>query len=229
MVESQVRNKIKYILLRVCEIKCQKLFGFIPDDMSLAFKPLRMLSAEQEENVKTQKFARLQQAKAAGDLTTLEFRDACNKGNLFDVILDTDQSIIGEGGFQDDTVSEGANNPKNPKDLDNPGADRLDTRKSRATEVGGIGKEPVPPKSSDAPEVKAKAKDPAMSNSPAFDKASFEAEGGDSIYDPARVKALVLLKNGALWEEAKKASKASYGEIKWPFVMWMYEKLGGKL
>jgi len=45
MVESQVRNKLKYDLLRMCEIKCQKLFGMVPEDLSISFKPLRVLSA----------------------------------------------------------------------------------------------------------------------------------------------------------------------------------------
>lgn len=89
MVEGTVRSRIKYDVLRVAELKCQKLFGFVPDDLSVEFKPLRVLSAEQEENVKTQKFTRLIQAKQAGEITTLEFRDSCNKGNLFDIKLDT--------------------------------------------------------------------------------------------------------------------------------------------
>lgn len=160
MVEAQVRNKLKYDILRICEIKCQKLFGFIPDDLSVAFKPLRMLSAEQEENVKTQKFNRLMQARSTGEITTQEYRDACNKGNLFDVTLDTAEDDI--GGFMQDTVQEGANDPYNPKDIDNPGADRLDTQKSRATEVGGAGKDPInkapAPRSSDAPEDLKKTK-----------------------------------------------------------------------
>lgn len=149
MVESEVRNKIKYIILRVCEIKCQKLFGIVPDDLSLSFKPLRVMSAEQEENVKTQKFNRVAQAKAAGEITTKEYRDACNRGNLFDITLEANEDVL--GGYMDDTISEGANDPYDPKDIDNPGADRLDTRKSRATEVGGAGTEPPAPRSSDEP------------------------------------------------------------------------------
>ena len=94
MVESQVRNKLKYDLLRIGEIKCQKLFGFIPDDLELQFKPLRELTAVDEENVKTQKFNRLAQAKEKGEITTQEYRDACNKGNLFDVQLDTQEDQL---------------------------------------------------------------------------------------------------------------------------------------
>lgn len=150
MVESQVRNKIKYVILRILEIKCQKLFGMVPDDLSIDFKPLREMSAEQEENVKTQKYARVSQAKSAGELTTLEYREACNKGNLFDITLDTDPEALSDietakavvsqqsGGFEQDSASEGTNDPEHPKDTDNPGADRLDTQAPKATEEGGI-------------------------------------------------------------------------------------------
>ena len=31
-----------------------------------------------------------------------------------------------------------------------------------------------------------------------------------------------------LWDKAKKISMKSYGEIRWPFVQYLYEKLGGK-
>jgi hypothetical protein len=27
------------------------------------------------------------------------------------------------------------------------------------------------------------------------------------------------------WKRAKEISKTSYGEIRWPFVMWMYQRL----
>lgn len=237
MVESQVRNKLKYNLLRICEIKCQKLFGFIPDDLSLSFKPLRVLSAEQEENVKTQKFARLAQAKATGEITTQEFRDSCNKGNLFDITLDTNEDMLAElgDGYMADDVGQGENDPKDSKDVDNPGADRLDTQKALGTDKGGAPKSPKPPapKSKDAPEVKAKApevKDKSeVRNSAAFDKASYEADGGDKWIDSRRE--LFFDKDKAqdkgLWERASQISREAYGKIKWQFVVWLYQKRGG--
>lgn len=99
MVESQVRQKIKFIILQMIKIRCQQLFGNIPDDITITFKPLRILSAEQEENVKTQKFNRLLQAKAQGEIDSLEFRDACNKDNLLGIQLQTKD--IPEGNIQE--------------------------------------------------------------------------------------------------------------------------------
>lgn len=89
MVESQVREKSKYHLVTIVELRCQQMFGFVPDDLTIEFQPLRMLSAEQEENVKTQIFTRLLSARQAGEISSLEFKDACNKENLLGIQVDT--------------------------------------------------------------------------------------------------------------------------------------------
>src|SRR6185312_5085680 len=146
MVESQVRNKSKYDVLRICEIKCQKLFGFIPDDLSIAFKPLRMLGAVEEENVKTKKFNRLLAAKQAGEITTFEFREAINKGNLLDISLDNAGDILNPDDPQiSEIVKEGIQNPDQSVDVDDPGANRADTRKLRAYDEYSMPQEPKNP------------------------------------------------------------------------------------
>lgn len=96
MVESEVREKLEFDILRMAELRCQQLFGMIPDDLTLEFEPLRVLSSEQEENVKTSKFTRALSARQAGELTQKEFRDICNKGDLYDIVLDTDDATLGE-------------------------------------------------------------------------------------------------------------------------------------
>jgi uncharacterized protein len=253
MVESSVRNKIKYDLLRICEIKSQKLFGFVPDDLSIEFEPLRVLSAVDEENVKTQKFNRILQAKTAGEISTIEFRDACNKGNLFDVTLDTSQDLLNPDDPEAaDIVAEGANNPDKSKDTDDPGADREDSEKGRAPagEYGGkkmkgkTGKDANAPKGAKNPKMKNMVGAIVMpepfstterirrilGNSALFDKAAYEADGGDDWIDPRRA---ALFENPgnvdeALWARAKEASQAALGEVKWQFVTWFYKKQGGK-
>lgn len=129
MVESQVRQKVKHHIIKMIELRCQKLFGYVPDDISIDFKPLRVLSAEQEENVKTQKFNRLYQAITAGLLTEEEFRDGVNKDNLLGIQLDTEISALnlmtdqdeesepGKEGESDDggNTSDKANKPDSAK------------------------------------------------------------------------------------------------------------------
>lgn len=218
MVESQVRNKAKYDLLRVCEIKCQKLFGVIPDDLSITFKPLRVLGAVDEENVKTQKFNRLMAAQTAGLITTFEYREACNKGNLFDISLDT----AGDELNPDDPevaqlVKEGAQDPYETKDLDNPGANRADTMKVRAKDEGGIPKGTEKPKDQNTP----------VENSIEFDKKSYEADQGDAWFDPRRTEFFKNPKDKALWDRCLDESKRAYGMDNFAFALWLYKKKGG--
>jgi phage-related protein (TIGR01555 family) len=205
MVESQVRNKLKYDLLRMLEIKCQKLFGMIPDDLVIEFQPLRMLSAEQEQNVKTQKFNRALQAAQAGLIDQLEFREVCNKGNLFDVALDTSDDALtdlADTAVEDDDEGDSA-----------PGANRPDTRKARATvgkgeNIRGIGES-------------------TKKNSPDFDRRAYEIDGGDLAHSHHAVENPGKVDEG-LWAKAQEASKAAFGNVKWPFVTWYYKHHGGK-
>ena len=85
MIESEVRSKAKNIVIPVLEVICQKLFGFIPDDMSIEFKSLRILSAEQEENMKNSKFNRLIEAVANGLATPEQFMIGCNNEDLLPI------------------------------------------------------------------------------------------------------------------------------------------------
>jgi hypothetical protein len=126
MVESEVRNKLKYDILRICEIKCQQLFGFIPDDLELEFKPLRELGAVDQETVKTAKFARALQASQLQKISDQEFRDICNKGNLFDIQLDTQ-----EDGFNPDLGDKVEDNQDKKFEVKEPGANKFDTRAPR--------------------------------------------------------------------------------------------------
>lgn len=85
MIESEVRAKAKPIVIKVLGIICQKLFGFIPDDMSIEFKSLRILSAEQEENMKNHRFNRLIEAVENGLATPEQFMIGCNNDNLLPI------------------------------------------------------------------------------------------------------------------------------------------------
>jgi phage-related protein (TIGR01555 family) len=119
MVESQVRAKSKFDILRVVELRCMELFGYIPDDLKIEFKPLRMLSSEQEENVKTQKFARVLQARQAGEISSKDFLDACNRESLLPIQIDSSGASIDasegiEGANKDDKFGDTIKKPKKP-------------------------------------------------------------------------------------------------------------------
>ena len=194
MVESTVRAKIKFTILQVIKIKCQQLFGYVPDDLKITFKPLRVLSSEQEENVKTQKYNRLLQALEKGALTPKEFKEACNKDKLLSVQLDTSVEML--------TPPAQANDAANAED-------------SKAS---------APRSTTQTPDA------PAAKNSLGFDKASYEAAGGDEMFDPAKEYTLSNPRHldKALWERAEEASRDAFGKIKWQFRAWFYKEHGGK-
>lgn len=109
MVESTVRSRIKPAILHILELKCQHRFGMIPDDLEITFKPLRVLGAEQEENIKNAQHARLLATKQAGLMTTKEFKDGCNKNNLLSIQLDTTIDVLDVQPGASDLDQEGAN------------------------------------------------------------------------------------------------------------------------
>ncbi len=92
MIESEIRSKGKYHVVQILEIICKHLFDFVPSDLSIEFKSLRVLSAEQEENVKEKKFNRVMSAYDKGICSGKEAQDALNKDNLLpvqvEVVLD---------------------------------------------------------------------------------------------------------------------------------------------
>lgn len=238
MVESEVRDKIKYDVLRICEIKCQRLFGMIPDDLELEFKPLRVLTAVDQENVKTQKFNRVLQAKQAGELTTLEFRDACNKGDLFDITLDTSEDLLNPDDPEiHDVVAEDDQDPESAGvGKKNPGVNREDTQKSKVFDIGGeyggkrglaVGNAAIQMPNAFTRFERLKR---IVGNSAEFDRKTYEADGGDAWIDPREQTFFENPGNvdEALWAKAKEASEKAFGRIKWQFVTWFYKKQGGK-
>lgn len=88
MIESRIRPSLKGSITLMSKLRLKQKLGLIPDDLKIAFKNLRVMSALQEEEVKTHKFNRLIQSRQASELTSEEFRDACNKDSLFPIRLD---------------------------------------------------------------------------------------------------------------------------------------------
>jgi hypothetical protein len=91
LIESEVRAKAKEILQSVLPLCCLQLFGFMPS-LEIGFHPLRVLSAEQEEQIKTSKQNRFVQLKNMDMLTPIEFMDALKQEKLF-----TMETEVGQG------------------------------------------------------------------------------------------------------------------------------------
>lgn len=132
MIESSIREKAKYYIVQMIQIRCQKMFGFVPTDLSIEFQSLRILSAEQQETVKTQQFTRLMQALTIGAISPKEFKESCNKQDLLGVQVNATEDSLNvetdvneasekepsqgkDEGQEGDASSEGANKPGNAK------------------------------------------------------------------------------------------------------------------
>lgn len=88
MIEGEIRSKSKFIVVDVLRICCQKLFGFAPEDLMIEFKPLRILNAKEEEEVKNHQFNRVIAAYESGLATAQNAKEAMNKETLLPVELD---------------------------------------------------------------------------------------------------------------------------------------------
>lgn len=88
MVEGQVRDKCKFEIIKIIELRCLQQFGFVPEDLEIEFESLRILKSTEEEEVKDRQFTRVLQARQIGEITSEEFRDACNQSNLLPIQLE---------------------------------------------------------------------------------------------------------------------------------------------
>ncbi len=246
MVESQVRNRIKPVTLRMIEIKCQQLFGFIPDDLSATFAPLRIMSSEQEQTVKTQKASTTVQLFQAGAITIKELRDNVNKAGLLDITLDVEQSDMLTG-YDDNTTSDEGESEDEDESGTNPDSENAEPSvRKTPKDTRDL---PPDPKDKQAPTRPTKERnrhtnarlivmprpysrvDLAMRvmNSALFDRKSYETEGGDGWIDKRRELFFDRDKasDKALWDKASRASQKALGTIRWQFVVWYYKKFGG--
>lgn len=82
MIESEIRGHDDHVILWMLKIISKKLFNFIPEDLDFEYKPLRILNADEEENVKDKKFARGERMVEMGRWTDQEFDDYVKTNNL---------------------------------------------------------------------------------------------------------------------------------------------------
>ena len=106
MVESEVRFKLRRPLTQVVKMYCMRDFGIMPDDLRIEFKPLRVMTAEQEENVKNSKLNRVLQV-VSGQLCSGEnATEAINKDNLIGVKVDATSEIYTPSGTESTKIGE---------------------------------------------------------------------------------------------------------------------------
>lgn len=85
MIESEIRQPLRTPLLKVLKIVCRILFGFIPEDLDFEYKPLRILSGEQEEKVKSRKLERILNSLQLGIIDAKTACKVINNSNVLDI------------------------------------------------------------------------------------------------------------------------------------------------
>ena len=83
-VVEGVRSNAEPVVTEIVDLRCQQLFGFVPD-YTLSWKPLKLLDGEQEENVKTQKQNRAMELFQQRLVTGREVSTILRKENLLDI------------------------------------------------------------------------------------------------------------------------------------------------
>lgn len=81
MVESEIREPNLPMIHDIIGMCCRQLFGFEPE-LTIEFKPLRVLGAVEEEEVKTSKQNRYVQLRNLGQINPQELADLCKKDGL---------------------------------------------------------------------------------------------------------------------------------------------------
>lgn len=84
MVESEVRGNLRRILIEVIPLVARQVFGY-PADIKFEFKPLRVLSEVEEENVKTTKFNRFSALYSQGMYDDQEYAEELKKAGITNI------------------------------------------------------------------------------------------------------------------------------------------------
>jgi hypothetical protein len=90
-IESEYRVADRHIVLYVIQCRCMQLFGYIPETISFEYNPLRVLSAEQEENIKDRKLDRILKLKQEGIITNEKTVELINSEKIFALDLDENE------------------------------------------------------------------------------------------------------------------------------------------
>lgn len=119
IVENE-RDKGEEALEIVVPVMMMKTWGFVPDDWKVEWKPLRVLSAEQEQNVLTAKYTRLSGLYHDGILNPQEYCEVLKQEKI--LMIETEVSkgadpeppMLGMEGEEGESIS-GAKKPSDGK------------------------------------------------------------------------------------------------------------------
>lgn len=85
MVQSTVRNPLRKPIRQVIDLVCRRLIGQKLDQYKVLYKPLRVMSAQDEEDIKDKKFNRGLAMVDRQMMNSEQMGDLCHKENLISV------------------------------------------------------------------------------------------------------------------------------------------------
>jgi phage-related protein (TIGR01555 family) len=80
-----LREELEPAILDVVELRCQQLFGFMPEDVDIEWQPLRVLTGNEAEDVKVKKQQRIMERFQSGLETAQEASIELKKEGLLSV------------------------------------------------------------------------------------------------------------------------------------------------
>jgi hypothetical protein len=118
MIEGEIRSKNKFTHVDLLMIACQKVFGFMPDDLMIEYPSLRMLNAKEEEEVKDSQFNRVMSVYQSGLVESEEAKEAINKDSLLPIEIDVTKPAADPlgGDFTVQGAAKGAVGKKTPSE-----------------------------------------------------------------------------------------------------------------
>ena len=91
-IVEQVRYEAEPVLTTILDLRCQQLFGFIPD-YTVNWKPLKILDAKEEEEVKTSQQNRTMQLFQQRLVSGIEASKILKMDNLLPIVTEVSQGL----------------------------------------------------------------------------------------------------------------------------------------
>lgn len=107
MVESEIRSRSKSGMIKMLQIICQKVLGYIPENLNFEFHPLRIMTNKEASTVKNETLNRIIQSTNTGLCTHEMAVDLINNEKIFSIDLDPNQ--VFDVGNDQDTIDQNEN------------------------------------------------------------------------------------------------------------------------
>lgn len=96
MLESEIRDHYNEVFIEIGKLICKKILGYVPEDLTPKYKPLRILKSTEEQEVKDRIFNRVMTLYDKGLLTAQQAEEQINLGELLPNKIQIDEGYLEE-------------------------------------------------------------------------------------------------------------------------------------